>query len=79
MGLADLLLARERERQKRVKLLLVKAYTTAKLDYEGATVWTIGDRRMLMIAGKVIDKEWWNRIVVSYLAKLAQKLIEKGI
>lgn len=78
MSLADMLLEKERERQDKVKLLLVKAYTTAKLDYEGATVWTIGDRRMLMVAGKVVDNQWWNRIVVSYLSKLAQKLIEKG-
>jgi len=91
MNLYDILIAKERERKERIKDLLVRAYKTAKLDYEQATVYIPregltkgkipprepGDT-VLMLEGKAINKEWYNRVIVSYLSKLAQKSIEKG-
>lgn len=91
MNLADMLLDKENERRERVKALLVKAYKKAKLDYEGNTVWIPKHRTqtkeiptlkegdtILMLEGKIVDKEWYNRVVVGYLSMYAQKLIEKG-
>lgn len=80
MSLADMLLAKEKERQDKVKSLLIKAYRTAKMNYREADVWVMDSkpRIYLMKAGKVINKEWFNRIVVSYLTLYCQKLIEKG-
>lgn len=83
MSLYDMLIEKERERKEKVKTLLVKAFKRAKLDYEDCTVWKFPEkpgynRIILMLQGKVVDKLWWNRIVISYLSKLAQKLVEKG-
>jgi hypothetical protein len=73
-----MLFEKEKERKEKVKALLIRAYKKAKDDYEDADVWNEKTGEVLMDGGKILNKTWFNRIIISYLSMLEQKLIEKG-